>query len=93
MTDVGRGLKRNINCQQAKKFYAKMELLTPRVFDEVNWEALDRALKVKPKMYNVWYGKQCPGWCATNYKLKQWKKRTTHAARTVMIKMRRLTIS
>ena len=74
MTDVGRGLKRNINCQQAKKFYAKMEFLTPRVFDEVDWEALDLALKVKPKMYNPWYRKQYSEWCATNYKLKQRQK-------------------
>ena len=48
--------------------------MTPRAFDEVDWESLDLALKVKPKMYNLWYGKQCSGWCATNYKLKQWKK-------------------
>ena len=73
-TDVRKGLKRNIRHQQAKEFYAEMELLTPRVFDEVDWEALDLALKVKSKMYNLWYGKQCFGWCATNYKLKQWKK-------------------
>ena len=69
-TDVGKGLKQDIGRQQAKEFYAKMEFLTPRVFNAVNWEALDLALKVKPKMYNLWYRKQCSGWCATNYKLK-----------------------
>ena len=28
------------------------------------------ALSAKPKMYNLWYGKQCSGFCATGYWLK-----------------------
>ena len=34
---------------------------------------MNLALNVKPKMYNLWYGKQCHRWCGVNYKLKQWK--------------------
>ena len=68
--DVEKGLKQDIDCQQAKELYAKKRLLTPRALNEVDWEALDLALRVAPKMYNLWYGKQCSGLCNTNYKLK-----------------------
>ena len=31
-------------------------------------------LTAKHKMYNLWYGKQCSGWCGVGSKLKYWEK-------------------
>ena len=42
------------------------------MFEVVDWDAIKLTLKGKSKMYNLWYGKQCSGWCSTNKKLKQW---------------------
>ena len=53
-----------------------MNLLPEKVFDVVDWDAIELSLKSKPKMYNLWYGKQCSGWCGTNKKLKQWGQTT-----------------
>ena len=36
-TDVRKGLKQDIGRQQAKEFYSKKGLLSPKVFDEVDW--------------------------------------------------------
>ena len=69
-TDVRKGLKRGIGRQQARVFYKRMNLLPDKVFDVVDWDAIELSLKSKPKMYNLWYGKQCSGWCGTNKKLK-----------------------
>ena len=30
----------------------------------------------KPKMYNIWYSKQCLGWYGTNSKLVEWGRST-----------------
>ena len=49
-----------------------MNLLPEKLFEVVDWETIELTLKGKPKMYNLWYGKQCSGWCGTNKKLKQW---------------------
>ena len=43
-------------------------------FEVVDWEALKLMLSGKPKMYNVWYSKQCSGWCGTNKKLVEWRR-------------------
>ena len=51
-------------------FYKRMNLLPEKVFDVVDWDAIELSLKSKPNMYNLWYGKQCSGWCGTNKKLK-----------------------
>ena len=51
-------------------------LLPPEVFDAVEWDGIELALKDKPHMYKLWYGKQCTGFCGTNSKLVQWGKST-----------------
>ena len=71
-TDIRKGLKRDIGRTQAREFYKRANLLPEKVFEVVDWEAIELTLKNKPKMYNLWYGKQCSGWCGTNKKLKQW---------------------
>ena len=60
-TDVSKGLKRDIGRQQARSFYQRTNLLSEKVFDIVDWDAIELVLKGKPKMYNLWYGKQCSG--------------------------------
>ena len=76
-TDVGKDLKHVIGRQEARKFYAaKFDegkgLMPPEAFDSVEWDALKMTLACKPKMYNVWYSKQCSGWCGVNSKLVDW---------------------
>ena len=76
-TDVGKDLKHVIGRQEARKFYAaKFDegkgLMPPEAFDSVEWDALKMTLSCKPKMYNVWYSKQCSGWCGVNSKLVDW---------------------
>ena len=52
----------------------RRRIFSPRCFDVVDWDALELALKGKPQMYKLWYGKQCTGFCATNSKIVQWGK-------------------
>ena len=76
-TDVGKGLKHVIGRQEAREFYAARfnegkGLMTQEAFDSVDWKALKITLSCKPKMYNIWYSKQCLGWCGTKSKLVEW---------------------
>ena len=78
-TDVGKGLKKVIGHRQAEDFNAKQNKegkgqVPDEVFDRVDWEAIDLTLAAKPKMYNLWYGKQCSGWCEVGSKLKYWEE-------------------
>ena len=52
-TDVGKGLKRHIGRLQARRFYQRSNLLPEKVFDIVDWDATELALKGKPRMYNL----------------------------------------
>ena len=71
-SDVGKGLRRNIGRQTAREFYKEKGLMPPEVFDSVEWDAIELTLSDKPRMYKLWYGKQCSGFCGTNSKLVQW---------------------
>ena len=78
-TDVSKGLKQVMGHQQARKFYATPNkkgkiIMETRVFDTVDWEAINLSLSDKPQMYKLWYGKQCSGWCRTGNNLKHWQK-------------------
>ena len=75
-SDVGKGPRRNIGQQTARDFYREEGLLPPEVFDTVEWDGIELALKDKPRMYKLWYGKQCTGFCGTNRKLVRWGKFT-----------------
>ena len=48
--------------------------MNPTTFDSVNWEDLQDTLALKPKKYQLWIGKQCPGYCGTGEMLKRWDK-------------------
>ena len=71
-SDVGKGLRRDIGRQTAREFYKEKGLLPTEVFDPVEWDRIELALSDKPRMYKLWYGKQCTGFCGTNSKLVQW---------------------
>ena len=76
-TDVGKGLKHVIARQEAREFYAAQfdegkGLMPQEAFDSVDWDAVKLVLACKPKMYNLWYSKQCSGWCGTNSRLVEW---------------------
>ena len=78
-TEVGKGLKHAIGRQEAKDFYAALfavdkGVMPPEAFETVDWDALKLTLSSKPKMYNIWYSKQCSGWCGTGKKLLDWKQ-------------------
>ena len=78
-TDVGKGLTQVIGHQQARKFYSTPNnkgkiLMEKPVFDSVDWGAINLALSGKFRMYQLWYGKQCSGWCGTGNRLKYWEK-------------------
>ena len=78
-TDVGKGLKQIIGHRQAKDYNAKQNKegkgqVPNEVFDQVDWPTINLTLAAKPKMYNLWYGKQCSSWCSVGAKLKYWEK-------------------
>ena len=80
-TDVGKDLKHVIARQEARDFYATKfnegkGLMPQEAFDSVDWDAVKLVLACKPKMYNIWYSKQCSGWCGTNSKLVEWGQST-----------------
>ena len=43
-------------------------------FDTVTWEDLRDTLALKPKMYQLWFGKQGSDHCGTGAMLKRWDK-------------------
>ena len=44
------------------------------VFDSVAWDDIRRALANKPKMYQLWYGKQVSGYCGTGERISMYDK-------------------
>ncbi len=49
---------------KARQFYSD-ELLHPDIFDSVAWEPKRLLLDRRPRMFNLWYAKQCSGYCGT----------------------------
>ena len=76
MSGVRNGLKQDIGRHQAREFYKGKQLLAEKIFDVVYWDTIELMLEDKPKLYNLWYGKQCSGWCGTSTKLKEWGQTT-----------------
>jgi len=75
-TDVGSNARYLLGAEEARRFYTSPVVLVRGVnkgglgwsgerFDQVAWTALDRALRSKPNMYQLWLSKQCIGICAT----------------------------
>jgi hypothetical protein len=79
-TDVGSNARYLLRAEEARRFYTSAVVLVWGVnkgglgwsgerFDQVDWTALDRALRSKPDMYQLWLSKQCIGICATRRNL------------------------
>ncbi len=65
-----------LGAKEARRFYTSPVVLvwgvnkgglgwTEERFNQVAWADLDRALRLKPDMYQLWLSKQCIGICAT----------------------------
>ena len=79
-TDVGPNARYLLGAEEARRFYTSPVVLVRGVnkgglgwsgerFNQVAWTALDRALRSKPDMYQLWLSKQCIGICATRRNL------------------------
>ncbi len=75
-TNVGQNVRFLLGTEEARRFYTSPVVLVKGVnkgglgwseehFDQVAWADLDRALRPKPNMYQLWLSKQCIGICAT----------------------------
>ena len=73
-TDLVNGRRHIIGKEQAKEFYADQAIMDPKTFDPVNWEDLQDSLALRPKMYQLWLGKQCLGYCGTGKMPRRWDK-------------------
>jgi len=79
-TDVGSQARYVLGAEEARRFYTSPITLVRGVnkgglgwstekFEQVAWVDLDRALRSKPDMYQLWLSKQCVGICATRRNL------------------------
>ena len=78
-TDLAKGLRYFIGKATAREFYATPNskghnIMDTEVFDTVAWEDLRDTLALKPKMYQLWFGKQGSDHCGTGAMLKRWDK-------------------
>ena len=73
-TDVSKGLSFAMGRAMSRDYRAskKKNPMAIDTFESIDFQALDLALRDKPRMYHVWYSKQTSGWCATGAKLAQW---------------------
>jgi hypothetical protein len=79
-TDVGPNARYLLGAEEARRFYTSPVILVRGAnqgglgwsrerFDQVAWTDLNRALRSKPDMYQLWLSKQCIGICATRRNL------------------------
>ena len=73
-TDIAKGMRKKLGRARAKKFYAKRGIFDSTTFESINFDALELVLNNKPDMYNLWYGKQCSGFCGTGKWLSIWSQ-------------------
>jgi endonuclease/exonuclease/phosphatase family metal-dependent hydrolase len=64
-SDLAKELRYYVGQQRARQFYADEGIIAPEIFDTVEWNALRDLLERRPRMYQIWYGKQCSGFCGT----------------------------
>jgi hypothetical protein len=81
-TDMGPNVRYLLGAEEARRFYTSPVVLVRGVnkgglgwseehFDQVTWADLNRALRLKPDMYQLWLSKQCIGICATRRNLSR----------------------
>ena len=64
-TDVCKGLRHHIGRRATKVFFQSKGIMPPAVFNSISWTDIKANLQSKPCMYQLWYGKQCSGYCGT----------------------------
>ena len=57
-TDLATWLQYYIRKVTAREFYAAKNIMDTSTFDTVTWEDLQDTLACKPKIYQLWLGKQ-----------------------------------
>ena len=70
-TDLARALRFHVGRARAKQFYADEDIMSEDEFEEVSWEDLGNTIQRKPKMYQLWLGKQGSGYCGTGEMLQR----------------------
>ena len=78
-TDLAKGLRYFIGKAMAQEFYAKRNskghnITDKKIFNTVSWEDLRDTLALKPKIYQLWFGKQGSDHCGTGVMLQRWDK-------------------
>ena len=81
--DVTRWLRFIIGKENAREFYTAKEIMDPTTFNRVNWHDLRDTLALKPKIFQLWFGKQGLGFCIMGEMLRRWDKTATHTVQTV----------
>ena len=71
-TDVRQSLRYHIGRKAARQFYASEGVLDPETFDTIAWGNLRQLIETKPRMYQLWFGKQNSGYCGTGQWLRRW---------------------
>eukprot|EP00984_Skeletonema_dohrnii_P028437 scaffold18417_cov79-Skeletonema_dohrnii-CCMP3373.AAC.5 len=73
-TDIAKALRYHIGKANARRFYADEKIMENEIFDSVTWEDLQNLLQRRPRMYQLWYGKQCSGFCGVGAMVSSWDK-------------------
>ncbi len=79
-TDVGQEVRYALGHKEAKKFYTKAIKRNGSTntgglgwsehrFEQVAWKLIDKAIRNKPDMFQIWHAKQCIGVCATRSRM------------------------
>ena len=74
MTDTAKGLHHDIGKRVTRSFNQSEYILPPEIFDTVACKDTQLAQQSKPSMYELWYRKQCSGYCGTGGMLRWWDK-------------------
>ena len=70
-TDLARAMRFHVGRARAKQFYADEDIMSEDDFEEVSWPDLGNTIQRKPKMYQLWLGKQGSGYCGTGKMLQR----------------------
>jgi len=73
-SDIIKELRYQIGRAQARQFYADEKIMDNATFDSISWLDLRSLLSKRPKMYQLWFSKQCSGFCGTGQMITRWDK-------------------
>ena len=67
---LDQGTTRHVRTANALAHYKEQEIFNEATLESIDFEPVKMVLAAKPKMYNLWHGKQCSGFCGTGKWLK-----------------------